>query len=57
MNSQSSTGHRNADFLTAYLLRDPTKKREVWEDTKKVVEFLKVTSPPRIDHFEPERFR
>jgi len=32
-------------FNPAYLLRDPTKKREVWQDMKKVVEFLKVTSP------------
>ena len=27
-------------FNPAYLLRDPTKKREVWEDMKKVKEFL-----------------
>lgn len=27
-------------FNPAYLLRDPTKKREVWEDVKKVKEFL-----------------
>src|SRR5687767_9388524 len=27
-------------FNPAYLLRDPTKKREVWEDMKKVREFL-----------------
>lgn len=27
-------------FNPAYLLRDPTKKREVWEDIKKVKEFL-----------------
>ena len=32
-------------FNPAYLLRDPTKKREVWQDMKKVIEFLKVTSP------------
>lgn len=28
-------------FNPAYLLRDPTKKREVWEDVKQVKEFLK----------------
>ena len=28
-------------FNPAYLLRDPTKKREVWEDIKKVRDFLK----------------
>ncbi len=28
-------------FNPAYLLRDPTKKREVWEDMKMVREFLK----------------
>jgi DNA polymerase len=28
-------------FNPAYLLRDPTKKREVWEDMKKVREYLK----------------
>ena len=28
-------------FNPAYLLCDPTKKREVWQDMKKVVEFLK----------------
>lgn len=27
-------------FNPAYLLRDPTKKREVWEDVKQVKEFL-----------------
>jgi DNA polymerase len=27
-------------FNPAYLLRDPTKKREVWEDMKKVRAFL-----------------
>jgi len=27
-------------FHPAYLLRDPTKKREVWEDMKKVRDFL-----------------
>ena len=28
-------------FNPAYLLRDPTKKREVWEDMKKVRDYLK----------------
>lgn len=28
-------------FNPAYLLRDPTKKREVWEDMKQVRDFLK----------------
>jgi DNA polymerase len=27
-------------FNPAYLLRDPSKKREVWEDMKKVRDFL-----------------
>jgi len=27
-------------FHPAYLLRDPSKKREVWEDMKKVRDFL-----------------
>jgi len=27
-------------FHPAYLLRDPNKKREVWEDMKKVREYL-----------------
>jgi len=27
-------------FNPAYLLRDPTKKREVWEDVKRVRDFL-----------------
>jgi DNA polymerase len=27
-------------FNPAYLLRDPTKKREVWEDMKAVRDFL-----------------
>jgi uracil-DNA glycosylase family 4 len=31
-------------FNPAYLLRDPTKKREVWEDMKKVREFLTSSS-------------
>ena len=30
-------------FNPAYLLRDPTKKREVWQDIKKVEEFLRRT--------------
>lgn len=29
-------------FNPAYLLRDPTRKREVWEDMKKVREYLKL---------------
>ncbi len=29
-------------FNPAYLLRDPTKKREVWEDMKKVRDFLNI---------------
>lgn len=32
-------------FNPAYLLRDPTKKREVWQDMKKVIEFLQNKSP------------
>jgi len=28
-------------FHTSYLLRDPSKKREVWEDMKKVLEIVK----------------
>lgn len=28
-------------FNSAYLLRDPTKKREAWEDMKKIRDFLK----------------
>lgn len=31
-------------FNPAYLLRDPTKKREVWEDMKKVRDFLSAIS-------------
>ena len=27
-------------FHPAYLLRNPEKKKEVWEDMKKVMEFL-----------------
>jgi len=30
-------------FNPAYLLRDPTKKREVWEDMKKVRDYLNAT--------------
>jgi DNA polymerase len=30
-------------FHPAYLLRDPSKKREVWEDMKKVLEYLNET--------------
>ncbi len=32
-------------FNPAYLLRDPTKKREVWEDIKRVRAFLATTDP------------
>jgi DNA polymerase len=32
--------HLMPTFNPAYLLRDPTKKREVWEDMKRVREFL-----------------
>ncbi|HVG39687.1 MAG TPA: uracil-DNA glycosylase [Pyrinomonadaceae bacterium] len=32
-------------FHPAYLLRDPTKKRETWEDMKKVREYLDKTKP------------
>lgn len=31
-------------FHPAYLLRDPSKKRETWEDLKKVMEYLDSTS-------------
>jgi DNA polymerase len=31
-------------FHPAYLLRDPSKKRETWEDLKKVMEYLENTS-------------
>ena len=27
-------------FHPAYLLRDPSKKRETWDDLKKVIEYL-----------------
>ena len=30
--------------LSAYLLRDPSKKRETWEDLKKVREYLDNTA-------------
>ena len=33
-------------FHPSYLLRDPHKKREVWEDMKKVRDYLKVTHQP-----------
>jgi uracil-DNA glycosylase len=32
-------------FHPAYLLRDPSKKRETWEDLKKVMEYLESTTP------------
>lgn len=32
-------------FHPAYLLRDPSKKREVWEDMKKVRDYLKEKNP------------
>jgi DNA polymerase len=31
-------------FHPAYLLRDPSKKREVWDDMKKVREYLNSSS-------------
>jgi DNA polymerase len=31
-------------FHPAYLLRDPSKKRETWDDLKKVMEYLDVNS-------------
>jgi len=31
-------------FHPAYLLRDPNKKREVWEDMKKVRDYLKLST-------------
>ncbi len=34
-------------FHPAYLLRDPSKKRETWEDLKKVREYLDRLPPPR----------
>ncbi|MDQ3320875.1 MAG: uracil-DNA glycosylase [Acidobacteriota bacterium] len=33
-------------FNPAYILRDPSKKREVWEDMKKVRDFLNETAKP-----------
>lgn len=33
-------------FHPAYLLRDPSKKREVWDDMKKVRDYLNSTSEP-----------
>ena len=34
---------RDADVPPAYLLRDPSKKRETWEDLKKVRDYLDKT--------------
>jgi uracil-DNA glycosylase len=34
-------------FHPAYLLRDPSKKRETWEDLKKVRDYLDSTAPSR----------
>jgi uracil-DNA glycosylase family 4 len=34
-------------FHPAYLLRDPSKKRETWEDLKKVRDYLDTTPPAR----------
>lgn len=42
-------------FNPAYLLRDPTKKREVWEDIKRVREYLngiKIESQPTANEHE-----
>ncbi len=36
-------------FHPAYLLRDPSKKRETWEDLKKVRDYLDTTPPTRLD--------
>ena len=36
-------------FHPAYLLRDPSKKRETWEDLKKVMEHLEKTSAKPIE--------
>jgi len=33
-------------FHPAYLLRDPTKKKETWEDIKKVRDYLDSTRKP-----------
>jgi len=35
-------------FHPAYLLRDPSKKRETWEDLKKVMEYLDTKAPRSI---------
>ena len=35
-------------FHPAYLLRDPSKKRETWEDLKKVRDYLDSTPPTRL---------
>jgi len=36
-------------FHPAYLLRDPSKKRETWEDLKKVRDYLDTTPSTRLD--------
>jgi len=36
-------------FHPAYLLRDPSKKRETWEDLKKVRDYLDTTPSARLD--------
>ncbi len=36
-------------FHPAYLLRDPSKKRETWEDLKKVRDYLDTTPATRLD--------
>lgn len=36
-------------FHPAYLLRDPSKKRETWEDLKQVRDYLDSTPPVRLD--------
>jgi uracil-DNA glycosylase family 4 len=36
-------------FHPAYLLRDPSKKRETWEDLKKVREYLDSTTNQRVE--------
>jgi DNA polymerase len=36
-------------FHPAYLLRDPSKKRETWEDLKKVRDYLDSTPPTRLN--------
>lgn len=35
-------------FHPAYLLRDPSKKRETWEDLKRVMDYLESTTPKSI---------